>query len=33
MEKVHNEIQFTQNKMDLNNEKITNHPPSPAEYN
>ena len=25
-----NEIQLTKNKMDLNNRKITNHPPSPA---
>ena len=25
-----NEIQLTKNKMDLNNQKMTNHPPSPA---
>ena len=28
MEK-YNEIQLTKNKMDLNNLKLTNHPPSP----
>ena len=28
MEK-YNEIQLTKNKMDLNNLKMTNHPPSP----
>ena len=27
--KKNNEIQLTKNKMDLNNRKITNHPPSP----
>ena len=26
--KMYNEIQLTKNKMDLNNRKITNHPPS-----
>ena len=26
-----NEIQLTKNKMDLNNRKMTNHPPSPDE--
>ena len=26
----YNEIQLTKNKMDLNNGKITNHPPSPV---
>ena len=26
--KKYNEIQLTKNKMDLNNRKITNHPPS-----
>ena len=30
MEK-YNEIQSTKNKMDLNNRKITNHPPSPVD--
>ena len=29
MEK-YNEIQLTKNKMDLNNQKMTNHPPSPS---
>ena len=29
MKKKYNEIQLTKNKMDLNNRKITNHPPSP----
>ena len=29
--KKYNEIQLTKNKMDLNNRKITNHPPSPVE--
>ena len=28
--KKNNEIQLTKNKMDLNNRKMTNHPPSPA---
>ena len=28
--KKYNEIQLTNNKMDLNNRKITNHPPSPV---
>ena len=28
--KKYNEIQLTENKMDLNNRKITYHPPSPA---
>ena len=28
--KKYNEIQLTKNKMDLNNRKVTNHPPSPA---
>ena len=28
MEKVYNEIQLSKNKMDLNNRKMTNHPPS-----
>ena len=28
--KKYNEIQLTKNKMDLNNRKISNHPPSPA---
>ena len=27
--KKYNEIQLTKNKMDLNIQKITNHPPSP----
>ena len=27
--KKHNEIQLTKNKTDLNNQKMTNHPPSP----
>ena len=26
----YNEIQLTKNKMDLNIQKITNHPPSPV---
>ena len=30
MEK-YNEIQLTKNKMDLNNRKMTNHPPSPED--
>ena len=29
-QKKNNEIQLTKNKMDLNNRKMTNHPPSPA---
>ena len=29
--KTNNEIQLTKNKMDLNNGKMTNHPPSPDE--
>ena len=28
--KKHNKIQLTKNKMELNNRKMTNHPPSPA---
>ena len=32
MEK-YNKIQLTKNKMDLNNQKMTNHPPSPEEWN
>ena len=28
-EKKHNETQLTKNKMDLNNRKIKNYPPSP----
>ena len=28
--KKYNEIQFIKNKMDLNIQKMTNHPPSPA---
>ena len=28
---MYNEIQLTKNKMDLNNRKISNHPPSPPE--
>ena len=28
--KKYNEIQFTKNKMDLINRKMTNHPPPPA---
>ena len=27
--KKYNEFQLTKNKMDLNNQKMTNHPPSP----
>ena len=27
--KFNNEIQLTKNKMDMNNSKITNRPPSP----
>ena len=27
--KKYDEIQLTKNKMDLNNRKMTNHPPSP----
>ena len=27
--KKYKEIQLTKNKMDLNNQKMTNHPPSP----
>ena len=30
--KKYNAIQLTKNKMDLNNRKITNHPPSPVSY-
>ena len=30
--KKYNEFQLTKNKMDLNNRKMTNHPPSPL-YN
>ena len=29
----YNEIQSTKNKIDLNNRKMTNHPPSPVECN
>ena len=28
--KKQNEIQLTKNKMNLNNQKMTNHPPSPV---
>ena len=28
--KKYNEIQLTKNKMDLNNRKMTNHPPFPV---
>ena len=28
--KKYNEIQLTKNKMDLNNRKMKNHPPSPV---
>ena len=28
--KKYNELQLTKNKMDLNNQKMTNHPPSPG---
>ena len=28
--KKYNEIQLTKNKIDLNNRKMTNHPPSPV---
>ena len=31
--KKYNEIQLTKNKMDLNNQKMTNHPPSPEHSN
>ena len=31
--KKHNEIKLTKNKMELNNRKIKNHPPSPAHGN
>ena len=31
--KKYEEIQLTKNKMDLNNQKIINHPPSPVWYN
>ena len=30
--KKYNEIQLMKNKMDLNNQKMTNHPPSPVTY-
>ena len=30
--KKYNEFQLTKNKMDLNIRKMTNHPPSPADY-
>ena len=30
--KKYNEIQLTKNKMDLNNRKMTNHPPSPVPH-
>ena len=29
----HNTIQLTKNKMDFNNPKVKNHPPSPAGAN
>ena len=29
IQKKFNEIQLTKNKMDLNNRKMKNHPPSP----
>ena len=29
--KKYNEIQLTKNNVDLNNRKMTNHPPSPGE--
>ena len=29
--KKYNEIQSTKNKMDLNIQKMTNHPPSPGQ--
>ena len=33
-QKKYNEIQLTKNKMDLNIQKMTNHPPSPVQkYN
>ena len=31
--KQYNEIQLTKNKMDLNNRKMTNHPPPPYRNN
>ena len=31
MWKKYNEIQLTKNKMDLNNQKMKNHPPSPEQ--
>ena len=33
MENKYIEIQLTKNKMDLNNRKMTNHPPSPVTIN
>ena len=30
--KKNNEIQLTKKQMDLNNQKMTNHPPSPIIY-
>ena len=30
MWKKYNEIRLTKNEMDLNNQKIANHPPSPV---
>ena len=30
--KKYNEIQLTKNKMNLNNRKMTNHPPSPCDF-
>ena len=30
--KKYNEIQLTKNKMNLNNRKMTNHPPSPGHF-
>ena len=29
---MYNETQLTKNKMDLNNRKMTNHPPSPGPF-
>ena len=31
--KKYNKIQLIKNKMDLNNRKMTNHPPSPVKLN
>ena len=30
--KKYDELQLIKNKMDLNNQKMTNHPPSPVYY-